>query len=247
MIQAARPDGAPAARQVQSPTLPAGDGRAHLAGEIGRALNGTGVRGSEGPRSVAGAGEVGQPGAARSAERPGVRGRPAPSRPAPSAGAKQSAQRAEVKEETTFERIIRNMRLKAGERRSNAKMWLDPPELGRMTVNVRMEGDALTVDVRTENTEARDLLYERVAKLRSALLEHGIDINRFEVTVDGDAAQPESREFGGSPTGRQENMGQRETSAKDRKDEKAEPRHHAVTGTDEEVMTVGDRRIDVRI
>jgi len=57
-----------------------------------------------------------------------------------------------------------------------------------------MDRGVVRIDVRTETDRARELLSERAGELRSALEQHGVRVERFEVTADlpreweGDAA-----------------------------------------------------------
>jgi len=88
-----------------------------------------------------------------------------------------------------FDKLIRSLRFQTGLHQSSARMRLHPPELGRLLVDVRLNGEELRIDVRTQTETARALLIERVADLRAALAEAGIHVDRFEVTADM-ASQP---------------------------------------------------------
>ncbi len=83
---------------------------------------------------------------------------------------------------STFDELVRSIRLQTGARRSSARLQLDPPELGRVYVNIRVEGEQLRIDVRTETAAARELLSGRAEQLVTALEQHGIQVERFEVT-----------------------------------------------------------------
>ena len=47
-----------------------------------------------------------------------------------------------------------------------------------------MVGDLLQIDVRTESAVARELVAGRAAELAAALEQHGIQLDRFDVTYD---------------------------------------------------------------
>ncbi len=94
-------------------------------------------------------------------------------------GAKLGATRQSV-----FDELIRSIRLRTGVRQSSARLHLEPPELGRLRVDVKVVGDLLQVGVRTESEAARGLLSGRVADLAAALERHGIHVENFEVTSD---------------------------------------------------------------
>lgn len=83
-----------------------------------------------------------------------------------------------------FEKLVRSIRLRLGETWSSARIRLNPPELGRMIVDVRMNQGALEIDVRTESQAGRAIMQERAAGLRTALEAHGIPVDRFDVQME---------------------------------------------------------------
>jgi hypothetical protein len=91
---------------------------------------------------------------------------------------------AEGSSRSTFERLVRAIRLTNGPYRSSARLRLDPPELGRMNVEVRLQGDRLQIDVAVQTREARELLHDRLADLRTALEHHGLRVERFDISVN---------------------------------------------------------------
>jgi len=62
-------------------------------------------------------------------------------------------------------------------------MHLEPPELGRVRVDVRILAGQAEIQVRTETAEAAHLVSGRADELKSALEHHGIAVERLEVTV----------------------------------------------------------------
>ncbi len=87
-------------------------------------------------------------------------------------------------ERTEFDQLIRALRLRTGPRNSSARLYLQPPELGRIQVDVRMTGNELRIGVQTETTEARNLLTQRAAALTAALEQWGLNVERLEITVN---------------------------------------------------------------
>lgn len=87
-----------------------------------------------------------------------------------------------------FDDLVRSIRLRATDRLSSARLHLDPPELGRMRVDVRLEGDTIQVDVHTENEKTRDILQDRLGQLRVALEQAGVTVDRLDVNVNSQAA-----------------------------------------------------------
>jgi flagellar hook-length control protein FliK len=88
------------------------------------------------------------------------------------------------RERAEFDQMVRSIRLQMGGRRSTARLRLEPPELGRVRIDVRVDGDAVRVDVQAETEAARHRLVDRAEMLKAGLAEHGIRVERFEVAVD---------------------------------------------------------------
>lgn len=83
-----------------------------------------------------------------------------------------------------FDDLVRSLQLQSGVRRSSARMWLHPPELGRLYVEVRIEKDTLHIRFRTDNERARGLVSDRAALLKDALAEQGLRVEKLEVIYD---------------------------------------------------------------
>ena len=119
-----------------------------------------------------------------------------------------------------------------------------------MLVSVRMAGDELQIDVRTETAKARELLYERAGRLRATLEQHGIYVGRFEVTndfADNRSDAPVTPD-GFQPAGGERRAYRRTDSSRSadreiRHDGGASDRFDG----DFEAAVVAERRLDVRI
>jgi len=217
-----------------------------VAARVGQVLGASRVGGSESARAPQGA-EPAQEGRAQ----PQTQRQPSRATPSePSSGEKPSS-RAETSEPTKpFDELVRSIRLRSGSYRSSAKMHLNPPELGRVSIDVRMEGERLHLDVRTEHAEAAKLLHERVAQLRAALAEHGILIDRFDVatrafeTGDGFVAPDGST---GESSGRDAGQRHGVSSGASDADRMRDGRSGELGPELDQVMTVAERRLDVRI
>jgi flagellar hook-length control protein FliK len=107
-----------------------------------------------------------------------------------SQGSARPSDETATKEASSFERLVRSIRLQTGPRNSSARLQLHPPELGRLRVDVRLAGDQIEIDVRTETDAARDFVSRRSDELKTALEQHGIQVNRFDVTVRSVPEQP---------------------------------------------------------
>lgn len=155
---------------------------------------------------------------------------------------------------TDFDRLIRSLRFQTGTHRSSARLQLDPPALGRMLVDVRMTGDELRIDVRTETEAARTALLERVAQLRAALAQAGIHVDRFDVTSDlpGQHGSPFANHgFFGEGSGAAAEGGHRASRERVAPTAGAEQRGSDRTGEeqlgDAGLTVAGNTRLDIRI
>jgi flagellar hook-length control protein FliK len=79
------------------------------------------------------------------------------------------------------ERAVEVVRASAGARNSSITLRLEPPELGRMQMDVRLRSGVLTVRVEVDTAAAREMLSGRLGDLRQALQRHGITIERFDI------------------------------------------------------------------
>ncbi|AEF53868.1 flagellar hook-length control protein FliK [Marinomonas posidonica] len=81
-----------------------------------------------------------------------------------------------------------------------ARIRLDPPELGSLTVKVSVDSDSNTqINFVAATTQARDLLEGQMGRLRDMLAQQGIDLSRAEVDVsqqDTSGTQRDARQTG---------------------------------------------------
>lgn len=157
-----------------------------------------------------------------------------------------------------FDQLIRSIRMTTSPHRSTARLQLNPPRLGRVRVDVRMEGQMLRIDVQTETGEARQLINERLAELRSALENHGLHLDRVTVNVEAGASQDANAVSGTDQQTRRrddENLSDdqrdEETTLTNRVDGKLEQPPGEATpaiGLHGQLTLdgVGDRRLDIR-
>lgn len=149
-----------------------------------------------------------------------------------------------------FDALVRSIRLQTGSRRSSARMHLNPPELGRVLIDVRMEAERLHVDVRTETAEAARLMHDRAAQLRTALAQSGIIVERFEVDAQPSDVGSDASDANGS-------FGASSDHHAEPRAEQAPASRHVDTGesmdseqtesAEDEFSVVAERRLDVRI
>ncbi len=149
-----------------------------------------------------------------------------------------------------FDELVRSIRLQTGARHSSARMHLEPPELGRMRVDVRMNGDRVQIDIRTETTKATELLHHRTAGLKAALEMHGIFVERFDVTSD--LAEPTGRGVGFSVGGdegasQNESGGSATAAGPSTDDPPIEVDESEMVEGDSRPLAADTRRLDIRI
>ncbi len=85
------------------------------------------------------------------------------------------------------------------QRRWNVRLQLDPPELGRLHLDVAMRHDALHLRVAVASDEVRRLVESRMSQLVDALRQHDLRVAQTDVVVRTDAdnrpdAQPDRRD-----------------------------------------------------
>ncbi len=102
---------------------------------------------------------------------------------------------AETSSQENIDRIVRVLRAHVGDRESQVRIQLDPPELGRVRIDIRMRDDVLLLNVETDTAAGRDLLKSRLTELREALQQQGIVVERANVELR-EAVQeaPQNRE-----------------------------------------------------
>ncbi len=80
--------------------------------------------------------------------------------------------------------------LQVNQQIKQAHIRLDPPELGRLELTVRVEGDRLNVQLNVTNPAVRDALIQSMERLRMSLTPHhagGVEVNVGQGGGQGDA------------------------------------------------------------
>ncbi len=80
-------------------------------------------------------------------------------------------------------RILQIIRSNIGRRQSQITMQLDPPELGKLRMDVKLIDNNLSLAITTETNEARQVLTNRMETLRTNLEQSGITISKFEIST----------------------------------------------------------------
>ena len=150
---------------------------------------------------------------------------------------------------STFDQLVRSIHLKTAGQHSSARLQLDPPELGRMAVDIRVDSQRMTISVRTETDAARLLVQERVAELVAALEAHGISVERVEVSTQTLTENTTGSEEPGSDSGAEPRSPDEQSSFFHSESTASEDASSLLTGSAEESEStvVAETRLDIRV
>jgi flagellar hook-length control protein FliK len=81
--------------------------------------------------------------------------------------------------------IVQSMRMQFRDGIGEAVLTLKPEHLGSVSISLRVENGGLKASVLAEMPEVRQWLQSQQDSLRSALSEHGLRLDRFDVEPDG--------------------------------------------------------------
>lgn len=84
-----------------------------------------------------------------------------------------------------------------------ARIHLDPPELGSLEIKMQVHQDQASVQVHAQNLQVKDALDASAQRLRDALNAQGIELAEFNVSTDADTEQ-----HGGEQGGQESESGQ---------------------------------------
>ena len=109
---------------------------------------------------------------------------------APAGRAAQTESPAPSTNDANLEQILRLIRAQVGKDRSVATLHLDPPELGKIKVQMDLRHELLSLRIDAETEAARRLLSDQLDALRRSLEATGIQLERVEVRVPEGARNP---------------------------------------------------------
>jgi flagellar hook-length control protein FliK len=99
--------------------------------------------------------------------------------------------------------ILRQIRVQITPQINEARIQLQPLELGRVSIHLTLENGRMKTTVRAEKTETLQAIQTHLPELRASLRQHGIDAQEFQLSLgfenrparDGDntPAQPNTR------------------------------------------------------
>ena len=91
-----------------------------------------------------------------------------------------------------IERIARIVHARAGGKETVARIQLDPPELGRVRIGIRLHNETLQLRLAAETVEGRKSLQSHISELRAVLEQQGICVQRIDLPApaSGETADP---------------------------------------------------------
>lgn len=104
-----------------------------------------------------------------------------------------------------IDRVLTVVRNNVGQRHSQLTVQLDPPELGRLKIDVRLSDNHMRLTITTDTAQARQVITERFDVLRSALESQGVTVSRFDVHTRPSTSQhqPQQHHTWDNPSGHQ--------------------------------------------
>lgn len=123
-----------------------------------------------------------------------------------------------------------------GERGGTLRIRLSPPELGSMTLEVKVQGGAVHARVEADTPAARSLLLENLPLLRERLAEQGMRIDQFNVDLS-------DRHTGGTPDGMQQNDQQQQD--RPQAEHRANDSEESPTTQSTDIATKGNEQLNI--
>ena len=82
-----------------------------------------------------------------------------------------------------------------------ARIQLDPPELGSLEIKMQIQQDQATVQVSAQSHQVKDVLDSGAQRLRDALAAEGIELSEFSVSADSGQGKSDSGSESGDGSG----------------------------------------------
>lgn len=104
--------------------------------------------------------------------------------------------------------IVRHARITIAEGGGKASMQLQPPELGRLNLEITVEkGGIVNMHVMSHSQEARALVQSQFTELQSSLQDQGLEVGEMSVSVQ-DQHESSERQADGGPGGNSDGLGE---------------------------------------
>lgn len=112
-----------------------------------------------------------------------------------------------------IDRIVRVTQATTGQRQSQVRLQLEPPELGQIRIDVKITQGTLSISIQAETAAAKELLESRFEGLRQGLANHGLNVGRFDVELrHSSSANTDSRDPGSDQPGQPETFAHQQSS-----------------------------------
>lgn len=122
-------------------------------------------------------------------------------------------------EMTTF--IINKMEIVKQTGFTEARISLNPEHLGQVDIKLTMQNGQLIAQFMTRSMDAKEMIDQQMAHLRSALHAQGLQVERIEVTQSSQASNANLYQDGGRQPGSGQQQSQQRSKEKDRPSEDA--------------------------
>ena len=106
--------------------------------------------------------------------------------------AKQAEPLSREMRQETLNDVQRVVLANRNERHSLVRMQLSPPEMGKLTIEMKMENNILRIRFEAERPEVGEMLKNNSAALSKALAEQGISVERYEVVLSESANESDN-------------------------------------------------------
>jgi hypothetical protein len=106
------------------------------------------------------------------------------------------------------EQIVEGARIQVANGQTKAKIFLQPPSLGKLNLQIITREDQVKVTFFAENFQVKEIIENNLSQLRQSFVEQGLRVDNFDVFVDYQpSGQPDTQDnsFGGFRVHRGEN------------------------------------------
>lgn len=95
----------------------------------------------------------------------------------------------EVFERSVLEQIVSKATLISKNGQNEMRIQLDPPSLGKVKIQIMVEGEKVSANVLADNSIARDIIERNIHHLRNSLADQGLKVDQMSVNVGSDPRQ----------------------------------------------------------
>ncbi len=146
----------------------------------------------------------------------------------------------------TIDHVMKILQSRHTPGRSTVKLRLTPPELGTLTVDIKLQGDAMSLRFETHSAAVRDLLHDHAAELTEALREQGLRMDGFEVEI---TREPDEHTGSAAGDGRSQHTDSsmshgQDADARGESTDADDPETALIEAAEQGVMAAG--RVDIR-